>query len=65
MTLPGAFVGVLLGGGTAVEAGATQLLVLVALLAVKVIAVAVTVELVAAGLLYRPSTNPAGRSGRP
>jgi putative ABC transport system permease protein len=51
VTLPGAFVGVLLGGGSAVEAGATQLLVLVALLAVEVIAVAVTVEFVAAGLL--------------
>ena len=55
VTLPGAFVGVLLGGGTAVAAGATQLLVLVALLAVEVVAVAVTVELVAAGLLYRPA----------
>ncbi|MEU4423211.1 ABC transporter permease [Actinoplanes sp. NPDC024001] len=53
VTLPGAFVGVLLGGGSAVEAGATQLLVLVALLAVEAIAVAVTVELVAAGLLSR------------
>jgi putative ABC transport system permease protein len=53
VTLPGAFVGVLLGGGSAVQAGATQLLVLVALLAVEAIAVAVTVELVAAGLLRR------------
>nr|WP_211247823.1 ABC transporter permease [Cryptosporangium arvum] len=35
VTLPGAFVGVLLGGGSAVEAGATQLLVLVGLLAVE------------------------------
>lgn len=54
VTLPGAFVGVLLGGGSAVQAGATQLLVLVALLAVEAIAVAVTVELVASGLLRRP-----------
>ncbi|WP_433305238.1 ABC transporter permease [Actinoplanes sp. CA-030573] len=54
VTLPGAFVGVLLGGGSAVQAGATQLLVLVALLAVEAIAVAVTIELVAAGLLRRP-----------
>ncbi|WP_328472480.1 ABC transporter permease [Actinoplanes sp. NBC_00393] len=54
VTLPGAFVGVLLGGGTPVEAGATQLLVLVALLAVEVIAIAVTVELVAGGSLSRP-----------
>jgi putative ABC transport system permease protein len=54
VTLPGAFVGVLLGGGSAVQAGATQLLVLVALLAVEAVAVAVTVELVAAHLLRRP-----------
>ena len=46
--------GVLLGGGPPVEAGATQLLILVALSAVEVIAVAVTVELVANGLLRRP-----------
>jgi putative ABC transport system permease protein len=51
VTLPGAFVGVLLGGGSAVQAGATQVLVLVALLAVEAVAVAVTVELVAAGVL--------------
>jgi putative ABC transport system permease protein len=51
VTLPGAFVGVLLGGGSAVQAGATQLLVLVALLAVEAIAAAVVLELVAAGAL--------------
>lgn len=56
VTLPGAFVGVLLGGGSAVQAGATQLLVLVALLTVEAIAVAVTVEMVAAGLVRRPSS---------
>ena len=54
VTLPGAFVGVLLGGGSAVQAGATQLMVLVALLAVEAIAVAVTIELVAGGSLRRP-----------
>jgi putative ABC transport system permease protein len=54
VTLPGAFVGVLLGGGSAVQAGATQVLVLIALLAVEGIAVAVTVEMVAAGWLRRP-----------
>ncbi|MET8043304.1 ABC transporter permease [Micromonospora sp. NPDC005215] len=58
VTLPGAFVGVLLGGGPPVQAGATQLLVLVALLAVEAIAVAVTIELVSNGLLRRP--NPPG-----
>jgi len=51
VSLPGAFVGVLLGGGSAVQAGATQLLVLIALLAVEAVAVALTVELVAAGRL--------------
>jgi putative ABC transport system permease protein len=57
VTLPGAFVGVLLGGGSAVQAGATQLLVLIALLAVEGIAVVVTLELVAAGVLPRPSDS--------
>jgi putative ABC transport system permease protein len=51
VTLPGAFVGVLLGGGSAVQAGATQVLVLVALLAVEAIAAAVTIEMVARGVL--------------
>ncbi|MCU7723879.1 ABC transporter permease [Actinoplanes sp. KI2] len=57
VTLPGAFVGVLLGGGSAVQAGATQLMVLVALLAVEAIAVAVTIELVARGSLHRPEVR--------
>lgn len=48
VTLPGTFVGILLGGGTPIQAGATQLLVLIALLAIEGIAVLVTVELVAA-----------------
>jgi len=49
VTLPGAFVGVLLAGASPVEAGAAQVLVLVALLAVQSIAAALTVELIAAG----------------
>ena len=53
VTLPGAFVGMLLGGATPVEAGAVQLLVLVLLLAVATVAVAVTVELVCRGLVCR------------
>ncbi|MCP2169413.1 ABC transporter permease [Goodfellowiella coeruleoviolacea] len=53
VTLPGAFVGVLLGGAGPVQAGATQLLVLVALLAVEATAVLVTVELVATARLHR------------
>ena len=53
VTLPGAFVGVLLGGGSAIQAGATQLLILVALRAVEAIAAALTIELVAGGGLRR------------
>ncbi|WP_147140848.1 ABC transporter permease [Stackebrandtia albiflava] len=53
VTLPGAFVGMLLGGASPVMAGAVQLFVLVALSAVQVVAVAVTVELVARGRLRR------------
>lgn len=51
VTLPGAFVGVLLGGGSPVQAGVTQLLVLISLLAAEAVAVLVTVELVARGRL--------------
>lgn len=53
VTLPGTFVGILLGGGSPLQAGATQLLVLLALLAIEGIAVLVTVELVAAQKLKR------------
>jgi putative ABC transport system permease protein len=49
VTLPGAFVGMLLGGASPVAAGAVQLFVLVALLAVETVAVALTTELVARG----------------
>jgi putative ABC transport system permease protein len=51
VTLPGAFVGVLLAGASPVQAGAVQLLVLIGLLLVQAIAVAITVELISAGLL--------------
>lgn len=51
VTLPGAFVGVLLGGGSPVQAGAVQLLVLVGLLLAEAIAAALTVEVIAAGRL--------------
>jgi putative ABC transport system permease protein len=53
VTLPGAFVGVLLGSGDPVQAGAAQVLVLVGLLAAETLAVLVTVELVARGRLRR------------
>jgi putative ABC transport system permease protein len=51
VTLPGAFVGVLLGGGSPLEAGAAQLLVLIGLLAAQVLAVWAVTELVARGTL--------------
>jgi uncharacterized protein (TIGR00245 family) len=51
VTLPGAFVGVLLGGGSPLQAGAAQLLVLIGLLAAQVLAVWAVVELVARGAL--------------
>jgi putative ABC transport system permease protein len=60
VTLPGAFVGVLLGGGTAVEAGAAQVLVLVALLAVQSVTAAAVLRLVASGALL-----PDGLAGLP
>lgn len=49
VTLPGAFVGMLLGGASPLQAAAVQLVVLVALLLVQAIAVLITVELVARG----------------
>ncbi|MEV0389301.1 ABC transporter permease [Nonomuraea sp. NPDC050643] len=49
VTLPGAFVGMLLGGASPLEAGLVQLVVLVALLAAEAVAVLVTVELVSRG----------------
>ncbi len=51
VTLPGAFVGVLLAGASPVQAGAVQVLVLIGLLLVQSLAVTVTVELISAGLL--------------
>lgn len=51
VTLPGAFVGMLLGGATPVEAAAVQLLVLVALLLVQATAALATLELIARGFL--------------
>ncbi len=59
VTLPGAFVGVLLGGASPIQAGAAQLLILVALLAVEAVAVAATVELVARGRLRAATPEPA------
>lgn len=53
VTLPGAFVGMLLGGASPVLAGAAQLFVLVALMLVQVVAVSVVLELIARGRLHR------------
>jgi putative ABC transport system permease protein len=47
VTLPGAFVGMLLGGAGPVAAGAVQLFVLVSLLAVETIAIVLVLELTA------------------
>ncbi|MEV5570345.1 ABC transporter permease [Spirillospora sp. NPDC052269] len=49
VTLPGAFVGVLLGGADPVQAGAAQLLVLIALLAVESASALLTLEVVTRG----------------
>ena len=54
VTLPGAFVGVLLSTGSAAQAGAVQVLVIVALLLSQSCAVALTGELVARGMITRP-----------
>ncbi|GAB3496954.1 ABC transporter permease [Flexivirga lutea] len=51
VTLPGAFVGALLGGASAWEAAAVQLLVLVALLVAQAISVLLTTELTIHGRL--------------
>jgi putative ABC transport system permease protein len=53
VTLPGAFVGVLLGGGSATDAAAAQLLVLVGLLAAQALTTATLVRLVATGRVVR------------
>jgi putative ABC transport system permease protein len=57
VTLPGAFVGMLLGGAPVWQAGALQIVVLLALLAVEAAAVATVVELVARGLVRRTSQD--------
>ena len=55
VTLPGAFVGVLIGSGSPVQAGAAQVLVLIGLLAAEAVAAVMTTELVA-----RMADHPAG-----
>lgn len=53
VTLPGAFVGVLLGGGSATDAAAAQLLVLVGLLAAQAITTTTLMRLIASGRVVR------------
>ncbi|MFI6044157.1 ABC transporter permease [Nocardia sp. NPDC051321] len=53
VTLPGAFVGVLVASGSAAQAAAVQILVLLGLLLAQACAVAVTTELVARGRVRR------------
>ena len=61
VTLPGAFVGVLLSTGSPVQAGAVQILILLALLLSQTCAVATTIELIARGAMARES----GAASRP
>ncbi|MGA9748481.1 MAG: ABC transporter permease, partial [Nocardioides sp.] len=53
VTLPGAFIGVLLGGGTALQAGAAQILVLMGLMAGQALTAAVLLRLVAGARVVR------------
>ncbi|KRE61666.1 ABC transporter permease [Nostocoides sp. Soil756] len=51
VTLPGAFIGVLLGGGTPAQAAAAQVLVLVGIMAAQTVTAVVAERLIGAGLL--------------
>lgn len=53
VTLPGAFVGMLLGGASPLDAGAVQVFILAALLLIESVAIVITLELVARGALPR------------
>ncbi len=53
VTLPGAFVGVLLGGGTPLQAGAAQIMVLIGLMAAQAITAAVLLRLIAGAMVVR------------
>ncbi len=65
VTLPGAFIGVLLGGGSAGEAASAQVLILFGLMAAEVVAVAVALELVVRGRFPVPvSSASAGTAAR-
>ena len=53
VTLPGAFVGVLLGGGTPLEAASAQILVLIGLMAGQAVTTALLLRMIAHGLVVR------------
>ena len=53
VTLPGAFVGVLLGGGTPLQAGAAQIMVLIGLMAAQAITAAVLLRMIASARVVR------------
>jgi len=55
VTLPGAFVGVLLGGGTPVQAASAQILVLIGVIAAQALTAAVVLWAVTTGRIRRPS----------
>ena len=61
VTLPGAFVGVLLSTGSAIQAGAVQILILLSILLSQTCAVAVTLELIASGKIARTGRLTADR----
>lgn len=54
VTLPGAFIGVLLGGGSPIQAGAAQILVLLGIMACQSVVVLVSTRLMRAGRLLPP-----------
>jgi putative ABC transport system permease protein len=64
VTLPGAFVGLLLGGSSPVTAGAVQLFVLIALMAVQALSIAVVLELIARGRITRVAPEPGAPKAR-
>ncbi len=57
VTLPGAFVGVLLGGGSAADAAAAQVLVLIGLLAAETMTVVVSQRMIADGRILPPDVR--------
>lgn len=61
VTLPGAFVGLVLGGASPVDAGLVQLIVLINLLAVQAVAVTVVAVLVERGTADRPERTPGAK----